>query len=121
MQVSPDIVVGCVEKFSLALSLDDGDTIGRWRSFTNGNLVRGEDSLIIALDGKGQFSLGEITDSGLVERYRCSTIEGRCWTPPSIAGDKLFMRQGGRVACFALKSASGANNELDGPEYLDYR
>lgn len=62
------------------------------RGFDRATCVYGDGKLII-LDGKGQLALASVTPEGLTVHSKCQmTAEAYSWTPPTLAGTTLYLR-----------------------------
>jgi outer membrane protein assembly factor BamB len=113
------VALGCTESMLMAVSTEDGKLKGRWRGFGNGNLLRIGDQ-IICINGKGDLSLLSMGTSGLTADFRCGTLGGRVWAPPTLADDQLFVRSGRTVACYRIGPGGDLTNRLDTSESLNY-
>lgn len=91
------------------LSLKDGKLAWAQRGSGQGSPGFGKGSLILA-DGKlfvltelGQLVLVEATPAAYREKARHQVLEGRCWTAPSLAGGRLYLRNHQEMVSLAVK------------------
>ncbi len=126
-KVSDRIVVGCTDKIMVALDVEDGSTLGRWRGFADGNVTVIGDELFV-LDGKGTLNvieLGQATETkpfSFTAREKLKIIEARCWTPFSAIGNRIFVRGNDRLVCLIANPRQDANslkNLLTEPKLLE--
>ncbi len=115
--LGPDAIIGCNENVAVAVAISDGRRLGRWRRFGDGNFIRAGDRLLV-LDGRGNFSSVNIGPQQLTEAWRVRLLDARCWTPPTIIDQRLFVRADDQVACWQLNASDGARNELKRPYAL---
>jgi outer membrane protein assembly factor BamB len=75
----------------------------RWkqRGFGHGSVIRAG-ALLVVLAENGKLALVDATPEAYRERASFQALSGRCWTGPSLAGAKLFLRNGDSMAAFDL-------------------
>lgn len=81
----------------------------RWvqRGLGKGSLLVVGDRLLV-LGDRGQLALAEATPEAYRELARTSVLGGKTWTPPTLAGDQLFVRNHEEMVAFDLSSAAPA-------------
>jgi outer membrane protein assembly factor BamB len=87
-----------------AVSATTGDTLWRERGFGKGSLVLAAGHLIVLSD-RGELALAEARRDALVVRRRKPVLEGRTWTPPTVAFGRLFLRSPSEMVCLAPAAA----------------
>ncbi len=75
------------------------------RGFGKGSLMSADGHLII-LGERGNLALAEATPLGYREKASAQVLNGRCWTVPTLAGGKLYMRNQKEMVCLDM---SGQN------------
>ena len=100
------IVIGCTDKYLAAIDLDDGAILGRFRGFSNGNVVLAGDKVLL-VDGRGKLNvLLPASDSDTINGFdvesKYGLMRARCWTPLSIIGDRILVRGNDRLICLTL-------------------
>jgi outer membrane protein assembly factor BamB len=74
-----------------ALDVERGTTLWRERGFGKGSLLCVGEHLVV-LGEEGELALVEPGREGLRVKARQPVLEGRSWTPPSIAGGRVYLR-----------------------------
>ena len=98
-------VYGCVGDFVGALDLATGKELWSERGQSNGNVLAiGKD--VVLLRGDGLLSLCRMTPEKLEVRKSITALKGRCWTPPTVIGDMLYLRDDSEIAAVRLASLS---------------
>jgi hypothetical protein len=76
----------------VCMNLKSGQRAWFSRGFDRATCVYGDERLIV-LDGKGQLALATVTPEGLTVHSKCQmTAETYSWTPPTLAGTTLYLR-----------------------------
>ena len=96
-----NVLWGCNGKLLVALDLESGNRLGRFRGYAEGNLLAANDR-VLYLDGEGHLSKLSIVQRDLRVDARYSVFEQRCWTPPTPMGNLLFCRGGDQLLCLDL-------------------
>ncbi len=96
-------VYGCVNEFVGAISLENGQELWRERGQTDGNLLRFGDKAIIT-SGDGRLLFCQVTAAKFVVLKELQALKGRCWTPPTLIGDTLFVRDDAEIAAVRLSA-----------------
>jgi outer membrane protein assembly factor BamB len=87
-----------------AIDAATGRALWRERGFGQGSLVLVGTHLVI-LSGEGELALAEATPTGLAVRARQAVLSGRCWTPPSVARGRVYVRSPSEIVALAPVSA----------------
>ncbi len=91
--------VGESASFMTATSLKDGKQAWKTRGFGQSNLVRVGDEFLL-LDFEGELALIDLGPKGMKVIARASINDKPTWTPPTLIGTTLYVRDESRV--FAL-------------------
>ena len=86
----------------------DAETGGeKWKSrgYGKGTLIFADGHLVI-LGERGNLGVAEATPAGFVEKAGYPALEGRCWTVPTLAGGRLFLRDEQEFVCLNLVEAA---------------
>jgi len=96
---------GFIYGFDLAaftcISEKDGKRIWKKRGFGKGTVIIVGDKLIIFSD-RGKLVLAETGTDEFTEISSFQALEGKCWTAPSYADGKLYVRNLSQIACYQL-------------------
>ena len=87
--------------FLTAVELKTGRIVWQDRSFSRAQLLYADNKLII-LDEDGNLGLATVSPQGLKVLSRAPVLENLSWTPPTLAGTTLFVRDRKTIAAFAL-------------------
>ena len=71
------------------------------RGFERGSLILADGHLII-LGENGKLALAEATPSAYKEKAQVQVLEGRCFTPPTLASGKLYLRNHKEMICLDM-------------------
>ena len=100
-----DLVLGASGDFGpsflTAVNLKTGTIAWQDRSFSRAQLVYADGRLII-LDEDGTLGLASVTPQGLKVLSRAEVLVNVAWTPPTLAGTTLYVRDRKTIAAFAL-------------------
>ena len=100
-----DLVLGASGDFGpsflTAVHLKTGTVAWQDRSFARAQLVYADGKLIV-LDEDGTLGLAAVTPQGLRVLSRAAVLANVAWTPPTLAGATLYVRDRKTVAAFAL-------------------
>lgn len=109
-------MIGCIDQFLTWIDTTDGSILGKWRGFNDGNLLAVNDSLFV-LDARGtchviwpQSDTDNLDSTSLVLEARYQLAEGRCWVPPTVIGERLFVRCDDGVTCYSVSSGEQASS-----------
>ena len=75
------------------------------RGFGKGTLMLAHGHLIILSDN-GKLALAEATPTELSEIATAQVLEGLCWTAPTLAGGKLYLRNETEMVCLDITGRS---------------
>ena len=87
--------------FLSAVDLLTGAVAWQDRSFARAQLVVADGKVLI-LDEEGQLGLAAVTAQGLRLLARTKILEPMAWTPPTLVGTRLFVRDRQTIAAFEL-------------------
>src|SRR5262249_28506756 len=90
--------------FMVAVDADSGAEVWRDRSFARSQMIDANGTLVI-VDENGDVALASVSDSGLNVRARTKILTSNAWTPPTLVGNTLYLRD--RKDILALDLASG--------------
>lgn len=82
---------GLDNKILKCLDAADGSECWKARGFGHGSLIQA-DGMLIVLSDDGRLALVAADPSGYQELASAQVLEGRCWTAPSLAGGRLYLR-----------------------------
>ncbi len=68
------------------------------RGYGKGTLIYADGQLIILSD-KGKLALADASPTGFREKASTQVLSGKCWTPPTLANGKIFVRDMHRIVC----------------------
>ena len=84
------------------ISLDTGEQQWAKRGFGKGSLIYADGHLIVLSD-RGSLVQIEATAEGYKEKGRVQALDGRCWTAPTLAGGKLYLRGQTEMVSYDLR------------------
>jgi outer membrane protein assembly factor BamB len=87
--------------FLTAIDLKSGKVAWQDRSFSRAQLLYADNKLII-LDEDGNLGLATVSPQGLKVLSRASVLSNVSWTPPTLAGTTLYVRDRKNIAAFSL-------------------
>ena len=89
--------------FMAALDVTTGQELWRERSFARAHLVLSNDKVVI-VDEDGELAIASVTHSGLNVYARHQLLTENAWTPPTLVGEKLFVRDRKSIVAIDLGS-----------------
>ena len=89
--------------FLTAIDMRTGKIAWQSRTFSRAQLLYADGKLII-LDEDGTLGIATVSPEGLKVLARASVLEHLSWTPPTLAGTQLFVRDRKTIAAFELGS-----------------
>jgi hypothetical protein len=102
-----DYVVGSSGDFGpsflTAVDLGTGKTLWQDRSFARAQLLYADGKLIL-MDEDGALGLATVSPQGLKVLARADVLTNVAWTPPTLAGTTLYVRDRKNIAAFSLGS-----------------
>jgi len=87
--------------FISAVDMKSGKIAWQDRSFARAQLLHADGKLIV-LDEDGALGLATVTPQGLKVLARADVLTSRAWTPPTLAGTTLYVRDRRTMAAFDL-------------------
>lgn len=85
----------------------NGEMMWRTRGLGRGSLLIADDELVI-LGERGELVLAKATPDEFQETARAQVLKGKCWTPPSLARGRLYLRNQTEIVSLDL---SGSRKE----------
>ncbi len=92
---------GFDEGFLTCLDVSTGQTKWQQRGFQKGSLLFADGHLIV-LGEYGNLALVEATPAGYKEKNSVQILKGKCWTMPTLAGGKLYLRNQSEMLCLEV-------------------
>ncbi len=89
--------------FITAVDLGSGKVMWQDRTFARAQLLYADNKLLI-LDEDGTLGLATVSPSGLQVLAKASILNHLAWTPPSLVGTRLFVRDRKTIAAYELGS-----------------
>jgi len=80
-----------------------GEAAWAQRGLGKGSLITA-DGLLVILSERGRLVLAEATPEGYRELAGHQALTGRSWTQPSLAGGRLYLRNGSEIVAFDLRA-----------------
>jgi len=87
--------------FLTALNVKTGAIEWQDRAFARAQLLYADNKLIV-LDEEGTLGLATVSPQGLKVLARAEILESRAWTPPTLVGRTLYVRDRKTIAAFDL-------------------
>ncbi len=78
------------------------------RGFGKGSLIYADGNLIVLGDA-GRLTLVEATPTEYREKGDIQLLHGKCWTAPTLAGGKLYLRNHEELVCLDATGGNAAN------------
>lgn len=75
------------------------------RGFGKGSLIAADGHLIL-LGEQGNLGLAEATPTGFHAKASYPALYGRCWTAPSLAAGRLYLRDESEIICLNIQGAA---------------
>jgi len=88
--------------FLTAIEMKSGRVVWQDRSFSRAQLLYADGKLIV-LDEDGRLGLATVAPDGLKVLARANVLENLAWTPPTLAGTTLYVRDRKNMAAFDLR------------------
>ncbi|MEM7354989.1 MAG: PQQ-binding-like beta-propeller repeat protein [Acidobacteriota bacterium] len=89
-----------------SVELDSGEQKWAKRGFGKGSLIYADGHLLVLSD-RGVLALVEATSESYVEKGRLQALEGLCWTAPTLAGGRLYLRGQEEMVSYDLTGEGG--------------
>jgi outer membrane protein assembly factor BamB len=77
--------------FIVALDVDTGAEVWRDRTFARAQMVNANGTLVI-IDEDGDLAVASVSDEGLRVHARKRILTSNAWTPPTVVGSTLYVR-----------------------------
>ncbi len=94
------VLFGFDDALLTAIDVETGRRLWRERGFGKGSLVRVSRDLVV-LSEEGELVLVEPRRDGARVLKRHAVLDGRSWTPPSVAGGRVYVRGLSEIVCLA--------------------
>lgn len=98
-----DYLYGFDNAILKCMRLDTGEVMWADRSVGKGSLVAAQGHLFIVGE-QGEVGVAEATPQAYREHGRVQVLEYKSWTPPALAGGKLYLRDQQSIACLDLRA-----------------
>ena len=83
------------------IEADTGEEQWKSRGYGKGTLILADGHLIILSD-KGKLGLAEATPTGYIGKASAKVLSGLCWTAPTLANGKLYVRNEKEMICLDM-------------------
>lgn len=97
-----DYVYGFDNSILKCLRLKDGEIMWQDRSVGKGSLIAAQGHLFI-MGEQGDIAVARATHEGYQEQGRMRVLDYKSWTPPALAGGRLYLRDQHNIACLDLR------------------
>ena len=97
-----DYLYGFDNTILTCIEADTGEEQWQQRGFKKGSLLLADGYLIILGEG-GKLALAEANPSEYNEKARFQLFDDKCWTVPTLAGGKLYLRTQKEMVCLDLR------------------
>ena len=91
--------------FVAALDAATGREVWRERSFARAQLVQAGSRLVI-VDEDGELAVASVSGEGLDVHARAAVLTGNAWTPPTLVGNVLYLRDRQNILALDLRGRS---------------
>lgn len=98
-------IYGFDNKILKCINARSGQEMWKARGFGNGSLILSGNVLIV-LGVRGNLGLVEATPTAYKNLANAQVIRGKCWTMPTLANGKLFLRSDRQMVCLDLMDKS---------------
>ena len=98
--------------FVAALDAATGREVWRERSFARAQLVQAGGRLVI-VDEDGELAVASVTGEGLEVHARAAVLTANAWTPPTLVGNVLYLRDRQSILALDLRGRSAAADPDD--------
>lgn len=83
------------------IEADTGEEQWKTRGFGKGAVILADGHLIILSD-RGKLGLAEATPAGYIEKTSAKVLSGLCWTAPTLANGRLYLRNEEEIVCLDM-------------------
>ncbi len=102
-----DYLYGFDNSILKCIRLKDGKEMWADRSVGKGSLIAARGHLFI-LGEQGDVAMAKATPEGYQELGQMKILDYKSWTPPALAGGRLYLRDQHHIACLDLRPVSPA-------------
>jgi outer membrane protein assembly factor BamB len=88
--------------FMVALDAETGAELWRDRSFARAQIVDASGTLVI-VDESGEIAVASVARKGLLVHARKQLLQANAWTPPTVVGSTLFVRDRKEILALDLR------------------
>ncbi len=96
--------------FVAALDVETGAEVWRERTFARAQMLDAGGRLVI-LDEDGELAVASVTLNGLQVHARAAVLTSNAWTPPTLVGSTLYVRDRHQILALDLDDPSTAGAE----------
>ena len=109
-----DYIYGFDNAILKCIEAETGKEQWRRRGYGKGTLIFADGQLIILSD-KGKLALADASPMNFSEKVSAQVLSGKCWTPPTLANGKIFVRDMHRIVCMDVSGpqAKSADTESE--------
>ncbi len=100
-----DYLYGFDDSILKCMRLKDGEEMWADRSVGKGSLIAAQEHLFI-LGEQGDVAMAKATPEGYQELGRMKALDYKSWTPPALAGGRLYVRDQRQIACLDLRNVN---------------
>jgi outer membrane protein assembly factor BamB len=97
-----DLVFGSSPALLTAVNVKTGEVVWQDRAFPKANFVYADGKLIL-LDEDGQLALVRVSPQGMNVMAKAAVLESIAWTPPTLAGANLYLRDRRTIVALDLR------------------
>ena len=91
--------------FVAALDVETGAEVWRERTFARAQMLYAG-GLLVILDEDGELAVASVTLDGLHVHARAPVLTSNAWTPPTLVGSTLYVRDRHRILALDLGDAN---------------
>ena len=99
-----DYIYGFDNAILKCIEAKTGKEQWRRRGYGKGTLIYADGQLIILSD-KGKLALADASPTEFREKASAQVLSGKCWTAPTLANGKIFVRDMHRIVCIDVSGA----------------
>ena len=109
-----DYIYGFDNAILKCIEAETGKEQWRRRGYGKGTLIYADGQLIILSD-KGKLALADASPLNFSEKVSAQVLSGKCWTPPTLANGKIFVRDMHKIVCMDVSGmqAKSADTESE--------
>jgi len=102
--VAGDYAYGFDNRVLKCLDLRTGEELWKKSDLGHGSLIYADGHLIV-LGERGELVLVEATPAAYIEKGATQVLSGKCWTAPTLAGGKLYVRNEREMKCLSVSQS----------------